>query len=168
MEDLRAAIRFLRKNADEYRLDTDRIIASGDSAGAITSLFLSYAKEAQYEGNSGNPGYDSHTNGVISISGELKEEAYCNSIDPKPSGCYVETGGDETGDIGTFDKQPPVIMLHGTADYFVPYVNGKAVYDKAQSVNLSSKMITMDGLGHVPWDNIFSTYFTEMTTSLYQ
>ena len=46
MEDLRAAIRFLRKNAEEYRLDTDKIIASGDSAGAITSLFLSYAKEA--------------------------------------------------------------------------------------------------------------------------
>ena len=72
-EDLRAAIRFLRKNAAEYRIDTDRIIASGDSAGAITSMFVSYVKEAQYEGNSGNPGFSSHTNGVISISGEIKE-----------------------------------------------------------------------------------------------
>ena len=73
MEDLRAAIRFVRSNAADYRLDTDKIITSGDSAGALTSLFLSYAKEAQYEGNSGNPGFSSHANGVISISGELKD-----------------------------------------------------------------------------------------------
>ena len=45
-EDLRAAIRFVRSVAEDYRLDSDMIIASGDSAGADTSLFLSYAKEA--------------------------------------------------------------------------------------------------------------------------
>ena len=72
-EDLRAAIRFVRKNAADYKLDTDKIIASGDSAGALTSLFLAYAKEAQYEGNSGNPGFPSYVQGVISISGELKD-----------------------------------------------------------------------------------------------
>ena len=49
----------------------------------------------------------------------------------------------------------------------VPYVNGKAVYDRAQSVGLTSKLITMPGLYHVPWDEIFSTYFTDLTTSLY-
>ena len=59
-------------------------------------------------------------------------------------------------------------MLHGTKDATVPYVNGKAVYDKAQSVGLSSKLITMEGLGHVPWDAVLTTYFTDLTTSLYQ
>ena len=38
VEDLRAAIRYVRKNAELYRLDTDKIIASGSSAGAITAL----------------------------------------------------------------------------------------------------------------------------------
>ena len=50
----------------------------------------------------------------------------------------------------------------------VPYVNGKLVYDRAQSVGLPSTMITMEGLYHVPWDDIFKTYFTDLTTSLYQ
>ena len=58
-------------------------------------------------------------------------------------------------------------MLHGTVDMTVPYVNGKAVYDRAQSVGLPSKLITMDGLNHVPWDDIFKTYFTDLTTSIY-
>ena len=68
-EDLRAAIRFVRSKAKEYRIDTDKIIASGSSAGARTALFMSYAQVAQYEGNSGNPGFSSYPNGVISISG---------------------------------------------------------------------------------------------------
>lgn len=168
MEDFRAAIRFVRSNAEAYKLDTDKIIASGDSAGALTSLFLAYAKEAQYEGNSGNPGFPSNVNGVISISGELKDQGYCNSVDPTPTGCSIDTDKDETDDIGTFDGQPPLVMLHGTKDMTVPYVNGKAAYDRAQSVGLPSTMITMEGLYHVPWDDIFKTYFTDLTTSLYQ
>ena len=45
-EDFRAAIRYVRSVADDYKLDTDRIIASGSSAGAATALFMGYAKEA--------------------------------------------------------------------------------------------------------------------------
>ena len=59
-------------------------------------------------------------------------------------------------------------MLHGTVDMTVPYVNGKEVYDRAQSIGLTSKLITMPGLRHVPWDDIFKTYFTDLTTSLYE
>ena len=98
----------------------------------------------------------------------MKDQAYCESIDPKPRGCQIDTGKDETDDIGTFDNQPPLIMLHGTVDTTVPYVNGKAVYDRAQDVGLSSKMITMKGLDHVPWADIFKTYFDDLTTNLYE
>ena len=69
VEDARAAVRFLRKNANDYGLDTDRITVMGDSAGAITSLYIGYAANAQYEGDSGNPGYSSEVQYVLSISG---------------------------------------------------------------------------------------------------
>ena len=72
VDDARAAVRFVRKNAEEFRLDTDRISIMGESAGAITGLFLGYVKAAQKEGNSGNPGYSSQVAAVVSISGELK------------------------------------------------------------------------------------------------
>ena len=104
MEDLRAAIRFVRKNAEEYRLDPNMVVASGSSAGAATALFLGYAYEAQSdEGNSGNPGYPSKANGIISISGALKDQIHCESIDPVPSHCTIDNGVDETDDIGIFD-----------------------------------------------------------------
>lgn len=72
MEDFRAAIRFARSKADRHNLDTERIIASGNSAGAITALVLGYVQDAQYEGDSGNPGESSIPNGVISIAGAIK------------------------------------------------------------------------------------------------
>ena len=46
-------------------------------------------------------------------------------------------------------------MMHGTADLTVPYVDGKAVYTRAQAVGLGSELITMNGAPHVPWDVIF-------------
>ena len=103
MEDLKAAIRYVRMHADEFRIDPSMIIASGDSAGAATALFAGYAQKAQKDdGHSGNPGYPSNANGVISISGALKEQIHCKSIDPVPSDCGIDNGIDETSDVGTF------------------------------------------------------------------
>ena len=73
MEDFRAAIRYVRSKADEYRFDTDKIIATGGSAGASTALFMAYGKDGQYEGNSGNPGFSSQVHGVVSLAGALKD-----------------------------------------------------------------------------------------------
>jgi acetyl esterase/lipase len=44
-QDARAAVRFVRANAQQYHLDPDRIVVGGDSAGAITSLWLGYVEE---------------------------------------------------------------------------------------------------------------------------
>ena len=48
-----------------------------------------------------------------------------------------------------------------------PYYNGQRLVDRAQSVGLPATMIAMDGLGHVPYDDILTTYFEPMATSLY-
>lgn len=72
VEDARAAVRFLRRYASEYHIDTDRIMVMGESAGAVTSLTYGYVEDAQYDGNSGNPGYSSYANAIGSLSGEIK------------------------------------------------------------------------------------------------
>jgi len=159
VEDVRAAVRFVRSVAAAQRLDVARILLAGESAGAVTALYLGYAKVAQYEGASGNPGWPSTVAGVISISGELRQQAYCDSVVPQPTGCQIETGVDHTNDVqgaASPFAQPPLLVLHGTADTTVPYVDGKAVYDRAQAVGLSSELISMEGAAHVPWDVIFS------------
>ena len=61
-----------------------------------------------------------------------------------------------------------MILIHGTEDRATPYVNGKAIYDRAQSVGLSSTLITIEGAGHMMQKEVFENYFDELTTSLYE
>ena len=167
VEDVRAAVRFVRSIAEQQHLDTDRILLAGESAGAIAGLYLGYTKIAHYEGNSGNPGWSSEVAAVMSVSGELKEQAYCNDVVTTPQGCEIDTGIDNTNDVGaaTF-RQPPLLMLHGTADLTVPYVNGKAVNSRARAVGLNSTLITMKGAAHVPWDVIFTPKIFSQTVQV--
>ena len=169
VEDTRAAIRFLRKSAGQARIDTRRIGLAGDSAGACTSLFVGFAKVAQYEGSSGNPGYSSAINVSVPVSGELKSEAFCKSVDPAPAGCQLvhnaTVGYDFTGDIGTFPGQPPVLLVHGTADLTVPYVNGEAAFKRATAAKIPAKLVTIPGAGHVPYEQLLDAknpYFDQL------
>ena len=127
-EDYRAAIRFLRSKADQYRLDTNRIIASGYSFGADTALHIGFAPRMDIhneEGNSGNPGHDSDPNGVIAIAGQFY------------------TGNYDT--ILNADDYPPVIFIHTTAGYEAPYDDAKVFYDLVKSVGVPATMLTLEG-----------------------
>merc|ERR1712151_543895 len=89
---------------------------------------------------------------------------FCRTVDPKPMGCAVQNlTNDHVNDVDGSAGQPPLLMVHGTADLTVPYVNAKAVFDRAQSVGLKSKLITIPGGGHVPFQQLFNdgTYFED-------
>jgi hypothetical protein len=88
-------------------------------------------------------------------------------VAPFPLGCQINTDIDNTNDISNVD-QPPLLMMHGTADTIIPYMNGKKVFMRAQAVGLESALITMQGAGHVPWNVIFnqSTFFHDALSSI--
>ena len=65
--DAQAAVRWLRANATDYRIDTGHIGIGGYSAGAITSLQATY--NSGDPGDSGNPGYPSNVSAVVDVSG---------------------------------------------------------------------------------------------------
>jgi len=173
-EDVRAAIRFLRKHAYEYRIDTNRIMVAGDSAGAITALYLGYVQKAQYQGSSGNAGYRSDVALSISISGELVMQAFCavQKLSPAyglpayglPTACQVQNlTCDYTHDVGATPNQPSLLMVHGTADAIVPFVNAKAIFDRALAAGIHAKLIAIPDAGHVPMKELFTegNYFND-------
>merc|ERR1719502_2522251 len=77
--------------SSKWRIDSNRILVGGDSAGAIAALSHGYMKNVD-DGSSGNPGYSSHINGVLSISGEMKQQAFCSGTkaDGQPTGCIIK------------------------------------------------------------------------------
>lgn len=82
-QDGKAAIRFLRKHALEYHIDTSQIFITGSSAGAKTCLAIAYMDEDEIpssidkskwgnlDGNSGNEGFSSRVSGVINNWGAM-------------------------------------------------------------------------------------------------
>ena len=180
--DMRAAIRFFRKNVIEegnsWKIDTSLIFAGGVSAGGIAALHTAYLDELSelpsevlndttgiggLEGLSGNPGYSSKVEGIISLCGALGDTLWLNA-----------------GDI-------PVVSVHGTEDDVVPYgssavtvfggntqVDGSAsIALRAESVGISHGFYSFQGAGHTPFIKGFESDFeaymdttVEFTSSL--
>jgi acetyl esterase/lipase len=155
VEDARAAVRYVRKMAKEWRVDPDRILMEGDSAGAMMALYMGYVKDAQGEGESGNPGYRSDIQLAVSVSGTLHNRAYCGTIHPVVTNCGVD-GKNHISDLDGSDGQPPVFLIQGTEDYTQPYVDAKTVLDRAQSVGIPASMVTLPGARHVPWEEFYA------------
>ncbi len=109
VQDGKAAVRFFRRYATKYGIDTSQIFMMGSSAGAKTAMHLAYMDQAEVpsfidvkkmgtlEGNSGNEGYSSKVQGVINCWGAMVNDQWINQ-------------GDQ-----------PMFHVSGTADKTVPF-----------------------------------------------
>ena len=139
MHDARAAVRFFRKNATTYKIDTNFIVIGGESAGAATSMLVNYVDEQSelysypmanpnnIEGNSGNPGFSSETDYTLCLCGLM-----------------LDTSAINTGD-------QPMLWMHGTEDNFVPYSLAQIITTRASNVGLEFTDYTYQGAVHCPW-----------------
>jgi acetyl esterase/lipase len=122
--DAQAAVRFFRRYASTYGVDTKRIAIAGTSAGAITALNVAYG--ADVHGGSGNPGYSGVVQAAVSLSGA----AILTNPDP---------------------DEPPTLLFHGTKDDRVPYDWAKSTAVKAERAGDHLELVTWEGDGHVPY-----------------
>lgn len=110
--DFRACVRYLRKTVQEdgnpYRIDPDRILSGGVSAGAIAAIQAIYLDQPEeipavllpdtaalggIEGDSGSPGYSSEVLGGWSFSGAIGDTSWIVPGD-KPLVSVHEMGDD--------------------------------------------------------------------------
>ncbi len=117
--DAQAAVRWLRRYADQYGIDPDRIAIGGTSAGAITALFV--GNHAEDPGASGNPGYRSDVGAAVSISG---------------FGGHYSPG------------DAPAVLFHGTADPLLPYALAVGTCDEYHRNGNVCELHAYDGAGH--------------------
>ncbi len=158
--DLKAAVRYLRRSVvdlgDPWRIDPDRIIIGGVSAGAIGALHAAYLDQEDemppilqpiapsiggVEGFSGNEGYSSEVAGCFSLSGAIGDTAWIDAGDP------------------------PLLSIHETEDPLVPYFTQEVVIEglatgliasgghdihlRAEHVGVSNCLLTYQSDQHV-------------------
>lgn len=129
IHDCKAAIRFLRKNAKRYLVDTDRIATMGTSAGGHLALL------AAYTGDTGNvvlkcplyPEYSDSVQAVIDFYG-IPDVHYPIVNLPYPSGeLFLPATLEQDATLYDWaspsfwvnESCPPTLVMHGTADTVV-------------------------------------------------
>jgi acetyl esterase/lipase len=122
VSDARQAVRWLRANAARYRLDTERIVVGGSSAGAITSLFLAYTEMEKPAGD---------TASAVALVVDLW------------GGLYNQVNDMTAGEV-------PLAIVHGTADNVVPFSEATKLRDRAQAVGIPYLWHPLEGKGHAP------------------
>lgn len=70
--DIKAAVRFLRANANKYNIDPDKIAIMGSSAGGqLAALIGTTANVKKFDGDEGNKGVSAKVQAIIDVDGIL-------------------------------------------------------------------------------------------------
>ncbi len=120
MQDTKAAIRWFRANAQNFRFDPGRIATGGSSAGGVNAMNSAYCED---EGQSGNSGFSSQVQAIVECSGLC----FTDSID---------------------NGETPLMMFHGTDDQTIPYALALTIQSRADAVGIPNQLIAVQGGGH--------------------
>lgn len=157
--DIKAAVRWIRANAKEYKFNPDKIAAWGGSAGGHLSALLGTSGDVEEleDLTQGNPDQSSCVQAVVDWFGptdflkmdeQLKESKVKNpqihSVPDSPESELIGKNLEDAPDLvraanpETYitPDDPPFFIQHGQIDNLVPY---------QQSVNLASKLSAIIG-----------------------
>ncbi len=158
IEDAKAAIRWVRANADKYQIDPDRIGVTGGSAGGHLSLLVGLTDENDgLEGSGGNPEQSSRVQAVVNVYGPT-EMARCYETSSVDWIFRLFLGGtpDEAAELYrksspvtyVSSDDPPVLTLHGDTDALVPVEQARLLDETMKAAGATHELIIFEGQGH--------------------
>ncbi len=144
LQEIKAAIRFLRAHAEKFGLRKDKIVVMGESAGGYLAAMVA--------ATNGDPQYETgdylEESSAVQLAVPFYPPTAINTMD-KPSNLRVRTDNfPDVCDLVT-KNTVPMYMIHGTVDNQVPYEQSIRLYDKLQSCGVSASRLTLiDGANH--------------------
>ena len=157
--DVKAAVRWLRANAKEYKIDPDRIGVTGGSAGGHLAQFLGVtADQKQFEGDGGNADQSSRVACVVNFYGPSDfTKSYGKSVDAAEV-LPLFLGGDlEHARRKHIESSPlywvtpdaaPTLCIHGTKDNYVAFEQAEWIVDRLKAASVEATLMPMEGAGH--------------------
>lgn len=175
--DIKAAIRWLRAHAAQYRLDPDRFAIMGDSSGGWTTAMAGLTGGVSaLEGSVGVTGVSSRVQAAVAFYPptdflRMDEQmlpgacAFFNQIlgltdchnDPlspesRLVGCAIQTCPQAAGKANPINyvdrRDPPMMILHGQADPLVPPGQSVLLYDAIRSRCGAAGLYSVPNAGH--------------------
>ena len=158
LHDAKAAIRFIRANADKYQLDTKYLVVWGGSAGGhIAEMLGATNNQPAFEDlTMGNAGYSSAIQGIVAWY-PVSDISGLTDIGTLPAnkimGFDVRANKDKTHDASPMNLVtkdfPPMLFVHGARDNVVPYQQSVDMQRKVKEITgRKPELITFKGAGH--------------------
>jgi len=159
VNDVKCAVRWLRANAAKYHVDSERIGATGGSAGGHLSLMLGLTDaSAKLEGDGGHARQSSRVQAVVNYFGptdmlELHrttvggKEIVASFLGGTPDEVRPQyVASSPTSYVSKDD--PPVLTIHGTADRLVPTDQARLLDKKMKAAGVPHTLLLIEGQGH--------------------
>ena len=157
VEDVRAAVRFLREHAEQYRVDTDRIALWGDSSGGHLAVLTMVT-----DGVAGAPGvHDADPLGlgaVVDFYGPsdlalMPEDPACiellGGVDPRQHPEVAVPAAAATHvRPATEQTLPPLLVMHGSDDDVVPFEQSVILGEALVAAGHRIELYKLDNAGH--------------------
>lgn len=173
IQDCKNAVRFLRKNADVYGVNTEHIGVIGGSAGGHLALMVALTDSVkELEPSAPYPGISDRVQAVVDMYGIAdvrtgkKTDEQGNPTDAHKSwdavfGTHVSVTEADRALASPMThlspKMPPVLILHGTADTTVDRDQSIALDKRLTELNVPHELILVSGIGHTfdleTWNN---------------
>ncbi|NQT15360.1 MAG: alpha/beta hydrolase [Planctomycetes bacterium] len=158
IHDAKAAVRWLRANAEKHNVDPDRIGVTGGSAGGHLSLLVGLTDPAaNLEGESGSSGQSSRVQAVVNVFGPTDME-FCYEKSSVAWIFRLFMGGAPGEAAETYKAaspityvskdDPPVLTLHGDRDALVPVEQATKLDVKMKAAGASHTLMVFEGQGH--------------------
>lgn len=182
LQDMKAAIRWLRANAAAHKLDASRIAIMGDSSGGWNAAMTALTADVpELEGTIGTTGQSSAVRAAVAfypptdflrmdehMIGDCSNAAstnrkFCHDGESSPEsrlvGCPIQTCPEavqRANPIRYISKaDPPILILHGEVDLLVPFNQGEALYQALSAACHDATLIAFPAAGHGPFVDMF-------------
>ena len=164
--DCKNAVRFLRANAEKYRIDPDRIAVMGGSAGGHLALMVAFTEgdeglepEGPWTGISSRVAAVGDFYGITNLlTRQLVDKEGKPTGKLAPGSCLRFTGKSRAdgADIWRFASPvthvkpglPPVFITHGKKDATVDYLQALELAKALEAAEVPHRMILLEKAGH--------------------
>ena len=191
IQDIKAAVRFIKANGNKFRIDTSFIGITGYSSGGHLStmagtsgsvqLMTINSASAQIEGSVGNyTSYSSSVDAVVNWFGpaDFQSMDSCGSTmvhdaPDSPESILIGAPIQDNDDLCALANpisyidpdDPPFLIFHGDADPLVPHCQSEMLFEALQKAGVSSRFVLVPEAGHGP--GLFEEEYFRMMTDFF-